>query len=379
MAIKLPLMLIWAARENLRRPWSNLLLAVSLAVLTLCLSLVLLITGSLERTSADLIDQAPDLVVRRLNSCGWQPMPVGAALEAVKGLPGINSVRPRVWGLVQNGNRSITAVAADEAHLAGAGLAVPRQGHAIAGGWWRQRPGSEPLVLAGSQTMTFVVDSVLPPAVDMASFDTVLLNPVDARRLLGLSVGWASDLALYVFHPGEADALRPELREAFPWPVTIRTRSETSEWYRSGFGRRSSLVVLLWLPAITALGLMVLAVVQRQIKRRYPIGLLKALGWTTADILRLHLYQALIIALPSIMLGLALAYALTSGPLTSVLTRILLGWQDSAPLRTLAPGAHPWIFIGVGSLVLLPYMTAVLWPALKTAATVTDDLLNEEI
>ena len=378
MAIKLPPMLLWAARENLRRPGPNLLLAVSLAGLTLCLSLVLLITGSLERTSAALIDQAPDLVVRRLDSSGWQPMPIAAALEAVKGLPGINRARPRVWGLVQNGNRSITAVAADEAHLASAGLAVPRQGHAIAGGWWRQRPGSEPLVLAGFQTMTFAVDSVLPPAVDMAAFDTVLLNPVDARRLLGLSAGWASDLALYVFHPGEADALRPELREALPWPVTIRTRTETREWYRSGFGRRSSLVVLLWLPAITTLGLLVLAVVQRQIKRRYPIGLLKALGWTTADILRLHLYQALIVALPSIVLGLTLSYMLIGGPFTSALTRMLLGWQEGAPARTLAPGGHPWVFIGVAALVLLPYLAAVLAPALKSAAALPDDLLNRE-
>ena len=206
MAVKLPLMLLWAARENLRRPGPNLLLAVSLAGLTLCLSLVLLVTASLERTSAELIDQAPDLVVRRLGTSGWQPMPAAVALEAVQGLPGINSVRPRVWGLVQNGNRSITAVAADEANLAGAGLAIPRQGHAIAGGWWRPHLAKGPLVLAGFHTMTFAVDSILPPEVDMAAFDTVLLNPADARRLLGLSPGWASDLALYVFHPGEADA-----------------------------------------------------------------------------------------------------------------------------------------------------------------------------
>ena len=378
MVVRMPLMLVWAARENLRRPGPNLLLVVCLAGLTLCLSLVLLLSASLERTSAQLLERAPDLVVRRLGPGGWQPMPAKAALQAVQDLPGVNRARPRVWGLVQSGAQSVTAVAADDADLAAAGLILPQPGHAIAGGWWRPRAQGDALVLTGLDTVTLDVDAVLPPSTDMAAFDTVFLNPVDARRLLGLSADRASDLALYVFHPGEADALRPELREAFPWPVAIRTRTETQEWYRSGFGRRSSLVVLLWLPAVSGLGLMVLAVVQRQGGTRFAAGLLKALGWTTGDILRLKLYQALTLALPAITLGLALSYVLTSGPLTPALTHAMLGWPEGGPARTLAPGAHPGVFIGVGGLVLLPYLTAVVWPALRTAAALPDELLDKE-
>ncbi|MDJ0721788.1 MAG: hypothetical protein QNJ04_09165 [Desulfobacterales bacterium] len=375
---RVPIMLIWAARENLRRPGSNLLLAVCLTGLTLCLSLVLLLSASLERTSARLLDLAPDLVVRRLGPGGWQPMPTDVALQAVHDLPGVNRARARVWGLVQSGAQSVTAVVADEADLAAAGSTPPRPGHAIAGGWWRPRTQADPMVLAGLDTVTLKVDAVLPPSTDMAAFDTVILNLADARRLLGLSADGASDLALYVFHPEEAEALRPELHEAFPWPVTIRTRTETLEWYRGGFGRRSSLVVLLWLPAVIGLGLMVLAVVQRQWGTRFAAGLLKALGWTTGDILRLKLYQALIIALPSIILGLSLSYVLTSGPFTPALARVMLGWPEGGPSRTLAPGAHLWVFFGVAALVLLPYLAAVIGPALQTAAAVPDELLNKE-
>ncbi|MDJ0991105.1 MAG: hypothetical protein QNI85_13895 [Desulfobacterales bacterium] len=378
MAARIPLMMVWAARENLRRPGPNLLLAVCLTGLTLCLALVLLLTASLERTSTLLLAKAPDLVVRRLGPGGWQPLPGDDALEAVQDLPGVTRARLRVWGLVQSGTRSVTAVAADEADLTADGMARPRPGHAIAGGWWRPRGKAASMVLTGLDTMNFEVDAVLPPSTDMAAFDTVVLNAVDARRLLGLSPGGASDLALYVFHPGEADALRPELRAAFPWPVTIRSRTETQEWYRSGFGRRSSLVVLMWLPALSGLGLMVLAVVQRQARASFAAGLLKALGWTTGDILRLKLYQALIIALPAIALGLALSYTLTSGPFTPALARAMLGWVEGGPARTLAPGAHPWVFVGVGGLVLLPYLAAVVWPALKTAAAVPDELLSKE-
>ncbi len=233
MAARIPLMLLWAARENLRRPGPNLLLGVCLTGLTLCLALVLLLTASLERTSTLLVANAPDLVVRRLGPGGWQPLPGDDALEAVQDLPGINRARLRIWGLVQSGAHSVTAVAADEAALAAAGMARPRPGHAIAGGWWRPRGKADAMMLTGRGTMTLIVDAVLPPSTDMAAFDTVVLNPVDTRRLLGLHPGEASDLALYVFHPGEADALRPELREAFPWPVTIPAFRYGCEWSRA--------------------------------------------------------------------------------------------------------------------------------------------------
>jgi hypothetical protein len=373
---------VWAARENLRRPGINLLLAVCLAGLTLALALVLLVSAALEETATRLLDQAPDLVVRRLGPNGWQPLPVAPALQAVETLPGINRSHPRVWGLVQSGDHSVTVLAPDPdsppERLASIGIDAPARGHAIAGGWWRSHGRKTPMVLNGRQTMTFTVDALLGPDVDLAAYDTVLLHPADARALLGLADGWASDLALYVFHPGEAGALRPELRQAFPWPVTIRTQAEAIEWYRSGFGRRSSLVALMWLPAVVALGLVVLAVVQQQSKAGYHAGLLKTLGWTTGDILRLHLYQALIIALPAVMLGMTLAYSLVGGPLTDELARVLLGWRGGAPAHTLAPGAHPLVFMGVGVFVLLPYLAAVLGPTLKTAAVAPDVLLREE-
>lgn len=212
--------IVWAARENIRQPGANLLLAFCLGGLTTVLALVLLISDSLERTSVDLLNQGPDLVVRRRDINGWQPLPAAEALKAIEGLPGIVSARVRVWGLVQSGSQSITAVAADNVmhpkRGAERGITVPDRGRVIAGGWWRPQGPETVLTLSGQQRMDFHVEAMLPPEVDLAAFDTVILNPVDAHTLLGIPQGWASDLALYVFHPAEADALRAEIRAAPP-------------------------------------------------------------------------------------------------------------------------------------------------------------------
>ena len=97
------------------------------------------------------------------------------------------------------------------------------------------------------------------------------------------------------------------------------------------------------------------------------------------DIVRLHLFQALIVALPALMLGLALAYTLTGGPFTADLARLLLGWQSAAPAESLAPGSSLTIWPTVSVVVLLPYLAAVLWPAFKTAAADADTLLNAQL
>ena len=374
--------LVWAARENLRQPGINLLLAVCLGGLTAIVALGLLISDSLERTSLALLNEGPDLVVRRRSTTGWQPLPAAGALKAVENLPGIIRAHPPVWGLVQSGPLSITAVAAGSAtgsqRNSTPGITVPDRGRAIVGGWTRTQNLATPLTLSGHREMAFEVDAVLPVEADFAAFDTVILNPADAHALLGIPKGWASDLALYVFHPAEAEALRPEIRKALPWPATIRTRSELQDWYRRGFGRRSSLIVVLWLPAVTALGLIVLATIQRQAEARTHAGLLKTLGWTMGDIVQLRLFQSLIVALPAVMLGLTSAYTLTGGPFTADLARLLLGWQSGAPARSLAPGSSLTIFLTVSVLVLLPYLAAALWPAFKTAAADADTLLNDQ-
>jgi hypothetical protein len=179
-----------------------------------------------------------------------------------------------------------------------------------------------------------------------------------------------------VFHPEEAEALMPELARAFPWPVHIATRQETRKHYATAFGRRGGLAAMLYLPAVIAIILLAAGVFREQIGSRARVGLFKALGWTSRDIVVLQVTKALLVGLPAIAAGLMLAYGLVYAPSQQWVGTLLLGWQKTAPLMHLDAGHAAPIFMEVAGLLLTPYIIAVLWSSLAQAAADPQDLLT---
>jgi ABC-type lipoprotein release transport system permease subunit len=224
--------------------------------------------------------------------------------------------------------------------------------------------------------MRFKVTQRFPRASDLMTHDIIMLHPDDARRLLGLQPGEASDLALAVFHPEEAEALLPELVGAFPWPVHVATRQDTRKYYAAAFGRRGGLGQLLYAPAVLALFLLVAVVVRQQIGDRAHVGLLKALGWTSRDIVTLQLAKALVVGLPAVAAGLMVAYGLVYLPDQRWVGTLLLDWQDTAPQLHLDAGHAAPVFLGVAGILILPYLAAVYWSSLMQVAAEPYDLLN---
>jgi ABC-type antimicrobial peptide transport system permease subunit len=106
------------------------------------------------------------------------------------------------------------------------------------------------------------------------------------------------------------------------------------------------------------------------------VGLLKALGWTSRDIVGLQITKAAIVGLPAIAGGLMLAYALVYAPSQQWVGTLLLGWQETAPIMHLDAGHAAPVFLEVAGILLIPYLAAVLWSSLVQAASNPQDLLN---
>lgn len=370
---------LWAGRELLTHPGVTLLIALALGLLTTMLAAALLLSQALTATTSRLLAQAPDLVVRRVTPDGGQPVNVQAAAIALA-IPGIIEARPRIWGTVRAPQGAVTVVAADEKAIrrlkAPGSIRTPGPGEALIGRGVVMPSSDARLVLQGVTDIIVRVTRRFPREADLVTHDIVMLHPEDARRLLGLAPGDACDLALTVFHPDEAEALLPELARAFPWPVHIATRQDTRKHYATAFGRRGGLAAILYIPAVIALLLLVASVVRQQIGSRARVGLFKALGWTSRDIVALQVTKALLVGLPAIAGGLMIAYGLIYAPSQQWVGTLLLGWQETAPLTHLDAGQAVPIFLEVAGILLTPYLAAVLWSSLVQAASDPQDLLN---
>lgn len=375
-------LLLWAARDVIRRPWPTLLMAAALALLLTVSGTALLFSQGLSQTARRLLAHGPDLVVRRLNAGGWAPLPAAEAVAAARRVPGVTHAQARVWGVAAGLVGPLMVIARADAALPpaadGKPLAAPRPGEALLGPGVDPGPDPQRLPLTAAAALELRPVGRLPAESALLGQDVVLVHPDDARRLLGLPLGAAVDLAVDVFHADEAAAIQPELAAAFPWPVRITARSEAVGLYSGGLARRGGLMLIAGIPAVLALVLVVAGAVREAVGQRRAVGLLKALGWTTGEVVRLQVCRALLIALPAACLGMLAAYTLVFRPGVSWPGSLLFGWRTAPPRLFLDPAGAFLTLLELGALVVGPYLAAVLLSSLQGAAADPQDLLKGE-
>jgi hypothetical protein len=366
-----PLM-VWAARDLLRHPVPALLLFGAVASLTALVALVLLMTQTLSTAYARLTEEAPTVVVRRVSAGGWMPMPVAEALEAAGRVAGVIHPRVRTWGVVSGPEGPLTVVGVTpgqgrDGELPG-GYAIPRPGQAVVGSGVAIDETEGRIHLVGRQPLTLAVIDRLPPSSSLAVHDGVLVHVEDARTLLGLGRDQASDLVLDVFHDEAVAALCPDLAAAFEWPVHITTRNDDLARGLSGITRRGSLALLACVPAFLAMALVAVAADLWGRRRRWEMGLFKALGWTGGDILRLTVFRGLVVGAPAAAAGTAAAYLMMFHPGMSWLAGMVFDWTGPAPAFYLtARGA--WASLVLTALMVgLPFLAVVFWTGWQGAA-----------
>ncbi len=378
----LPPILLWAARDALRRPGEALLIALAMAALVFVAATPLLILQGLATTGDRILEDAPSLVLRRTGVAGFVPVPVVEAVAAARSVRGITEARPRTWGLVAGSEAPWTIVgvdAATAARLGELGIAAPGPGEAVVGTGASIPPGGT-LSLApagGGTAQALRVVGALPEGSDLMSHDLVLLAIDDAVRLLGLPPGTATDLALDVFHDGEAAAILPALESAMPWPVRIAGRTDERKSLATALSRLQGLSSLVLAPAVLGLVLLVLAGARDGGGRRKDAGLLKAMGWTTGDVVRLRLLRAVVLAVPGIVGGLAAAFAVAIRPGLPGLVATWMGWTGVGPGLSLDGAGALTVLIGVAGAVLAPWLVATIWPILRESTLDPAALLED--
>jgi hypothetical protein len=312
-------------RDLMRRPGEALLSATAIAALVALVATALLLTEGISRTAARLGEAGPAMVVRRLDVGGWAPIPVQEALDAARSVRGVQRPRPRVWAVFGGVEGPIVFLGCDDemrADLEALGMKGPGPEEAVVGDRLAEFVGVDLTLINEDVTGFYTVTGAFDASADLATHDLVL---VDADE---------------------------DLVEAFPWPVRIVTRSEATGIHRGVLGRRGSLATLVALPAALALLFLLAGVARDRVGRRHEVGLLKALGWTTGDIVRLHLVRALWVAVPAIAVGLAIATALVHLPGTSWPGVVLMGWQAGrAPALDLDSGGAGLVLLEVAGVV----------------------------
>jgi len=188
-------------------------------------------------------------------------------------------------------------------------------------------------------------------------------------RALADEAGSFDEVALWTNTEDEARAIAPEIVEALPWPISATTRAERLRVRRHsialGAGRETAhhLAVLL--------ALLLLAHVNASSSMRPgEAALRKALGWTSTEIAHQGIVEALIVLVPSLLIGLVVAVALVLAPASLALLELYGVPPEAQPLLPWM-SSESWlvVLLELLRLVALPWLVTSLWPALRQSAS----------
>lgn len=357
-----------------RRKTKNIGLLVVFTLLVFILASVSLYTQALRSEAVRVLEQSPEIVVQRLVAGRHDLIPPDY-LEGIGRLRGVRSIETRLWGYYY-----------DPVLKANYTLMVPRtrtieQGEIVVGPALEHTRGlgtntGISLRAYSGELHTFLVTDVLPHETELMSADLVLMNEDDFRRFFNFPDGHYTDIVLSVANPREVRNVGLKLMEMLPDARPI-LREEVLRTYNSIYAWREGLLLALLSASILAFGILAWEKsTGLSADERREIGILKAIGWETGDVIRMKFWEGFVIAFSAFLFGYVLAYVHVFYMRFFLFEPVLKGWAVLYPRFALTPQIDAMQLITLFIFTVVPYVAAVLVPIWRAATTDPDTVMR---
>ncbi|MFA7455243.1 MAG: FtsX-like permease family protein, partial [Desulfobulbaceae bacterium] len=309
-----------------------------------------------------------------------------AYADKIREIPGIGLVVPRYWGYyydpLTEANYTIlgTDGKAERLELL-EGRLPEREGECAVGAGiaeiQRTVGGGELILVDSSNTgVLYEVVGVFRAASSLLTNDLIVLTDNEVIRFFGLPSGKAIDISVQVYNHEELQTAAAKVKKMLPDTRPI-TRTELVRTYEMVFNWRSGMLLTVFSAAVIAFCILAwdkATGISADEKRE--IGILKAVGWDTSDVLALKFWEGLIIALTAFLLGTIAGFVHIFFFNAFLLAPVIKGWSVVFPDFHLAPHLDPYLVFTLGFLTVAPYVASTVIPAWKTAVTDPETIMR---
>jgi ABC-type antimicrobial peptide transport system permease subunit len=368
----------YALTSLLRRKYKTLAIISAFTIVVAALASILLFSSSLKYEAALVLDSAPDLIVQKIMGGRHDLIPLEYA-EKIKKIPGIGEVTPRNWGYyydpLTKANFTIqgTGSKAGSLQMLAGRLPSGSDECAIGAGVAALKKtgvGGELILVDSSNTgVLYDVTGVFKAESAMLTNDLIILPNDTVRDFFGYPRGKATDIAVQVYNKNELQTAAAKIKKLFPDSRPI-TKTELVRTYDMVFNWRSGIMLSVFSAALIAFCILAWdKATGISADEKQEIGILKAIGWDTSDVLALKFWEGLIISLTSFLLGTITGFAHIFIFHSFFLAPVIKGWSVVFPEFDLVPQLNPYLVFTLGFLTIIPYVASTVIPAWKTAIT----------
>jgi ABC-type lipoprotein release transport system permease subunit len=357
--------------DSLRRRWQkNLAVTAMYGLVIFLLASVVFVTQSLTRESVATLSSSPEIMVQSL-SAGRHGLTPTTEIARLAGITGVQAARARLWAYYSDAATGETLL-----------LQVPdgerlRSNEVLAGEallrHWGLHAGTEVYLQSHAGVpLVLRIAGVAETATPLASAALLQVSEATFRALTGMPAGYAMDLVLRVRNPRELGVVAAKIAEAHPGARPI-IRDELVRTYASVFQWRSGVIIAVLLVPVLAFILFAWEkAAGLSPDERRELGILKAIGWETSDVLLLKGYEAMGVSLAAFVLGAGMAVVSLAVPAPLAALSALLGWSTRYPPFRPAAAVGAYQVATLFCLAVFPYLAATIIPAWRAATTDPD-------
>jgi ABC-type lipoprotein release transport system permease subunit len=360
-----------------RRKGKNFALIFVYTVVVFVVASVIFYTHSIKKEASIILKDAPEMVVQRMVAGRHDLIPLSYS-EKIREIRGVGSVRGRLWGYYYD-------------PIVGANytLIVPQDGEevslstgtiAIGQGVSRTRLASEGDTLEfkayDGNIFELGVKRILSSESELISSDLVLITEDDFRKLFGTPGGFATDITVQVRNPREIETVALKIATLFP-DARLILREEILRTYDTVFNWRGGIMIVIFSGAFLAFAIFAWDKASGlSLEERREIGILKAIGWETSDVILMKSWEGMVISLSSFLTGIILAYVHIFIASSVLFEPALKGWAVLYPHFKLVPFIDASQVATLFFLTVVPYTVATIVPSWRAATVDPDEVMR---
>jgi ABC-type lipoprotein release transport system permease subunit len=154
-------------------------------------------------------------------------------------------------------------------------------------------------------------------------------------------------------------------------------RDEILRTYDSLFDWRSGLLLVIFAGAVAAFVIFAWdKATSLSMEERREMGVLKAVGWETSEVIAMKSWEGIIISLTAFFGGTLLAYVHVYFSSALLFEPVLKGWAVLYPRFQLVPQIDPYQILALFFLTVVPYTVATVIPSWSAATVDPDSIMR---
>lgn len=358
----------------LRRKKKNAALIFVYTLVVFSLSSVLFFSQSLKKEASIILKEAPEMVIQKIVAGRHEQIPT-SYIAKIEDIRGITELKARLWGYYYDPvtGANYTLVVNEDSGLSPGTIAI---GNGVAKVRLAFKGDTIEFKAYNGKIFELEVREILSPESSLVSADLIVISEEDFRRLFSIPNDRATDLILRVTNPRELPTIALKIAERLPDTRQVLT-DDILRTYDAVFNWRSGLMIAIFSGALLAFIIFAWDKASGlSAEERREIGILKAIGWETSDVILMKFWEGLVVSLSAFLIGVILGYLhifLTSARLFAP---VLKGWAVLYPQFKITPFIDGALIASLFFFTVVPYTVATIIPSWKAAIVDPDSVMR---